>query len=98
MFRRKLVHRVLGAGAILALAVTPLVTGCTVMASGEQMRMLEEAKVKAEKSEADLKACKENRAKLERDVAQRNQSLTKLQNDIKAVKKGLETWPPKGDM
>jgi septal ring factor EnvC (AmiA/AmiB activator) len=98
MFKRKLVHRVMGASAILALAVTPLVTGCVAMASKDNMRMLDEARVKAEESEAALKACKDTRAQLERDVAERKQALAKLQSDIVAVKKGLETWPPKGDM
>lgn len=60
--------------------------------------MLDEARMKADKSEADLKACKENRAKLERDLAARKKDLAKVQSDIAAIKKGLETWPPKGDM
>jgi len=96
MYRRKLVQRVMGACAITVLAVVPLVTGCTVMASQDQVRKVEEAKMKAAESEADLSACKEKRAQLERDLAQQKQALAKLENDIKAVKKGLESWAGDG--
>jgi septal ring factor EnvC (AmiA/AmiB activator) len=98
MYRSRLVRKVIGAGAILALAVTPMLTGCVAMASQEQMRMLEEARKKAEAAEADLKACKEKQAQLERDIASRKQTLAKYQSDVEAVKKGLENWPRKGDM
>jgi septal ring factor EnvC (AmiA/AmiB activator) len=98
MYRPKLVRKVIGAGTILALAVVPLVTGCTVMANQDQMRMLEEARKKADATEADLQACKTKQAQLERDLASRKQMLAKYQSDVAAVKKGLENWPRKGDM
>jgi septal ring factor EnvC (AmiA/AmiB activator) len=95
MYRSRLVRKVIGAGTVLALAVAPLVTGCVAMASQEQMRMLDEARKKAEAAEADLKACKEKQAQLERDIAARKQTLAKYESDVAAVKKGLENWPRK---
>ena len=67
----------------------PLLSGCTVMASNEQLAMLEEARKKAESSEADLNACKEMRAQLERELADKKALLAKLRNDRDVVQKAL---------
>ena len=50
------------------------------MASRSQLQMLEEARKAAESAEADLAACKQHRAELERQLAQKKQVLAEWQN------------------
>ena len=51
--------------------------------------MLEEARKKAESAEADLNACKETRARLEKELADKKALLAKLRNDRDVVRKAL---------
>ena len=53
---------------------------CTPMASRSQLQMLEETRKVAESAEADLAACKQHRAELERQLAQKKQVLAEWQN------------------
>ena len=53
---------------------------CTPMASRSQLQMLEQARKAAESAEADLAACKQHRAELERQLAQKKQVLAEWQN------------------
>lgn len=53
---------------------------CTPMASRSQLQMLEETRKAAESAESDLAACKQNRAELERQLAQKKQVLAEWQN------------------
>ena len=55
----------------------------------EQLQMLEEARKTAESAEAELEACKQRRADLERELAQKKQQLAELQNTRDAVQKAL---------
>ena len=77
-----------GVGMAALLLALPL-AGCTPMASAEQLRMLEEARKRAESAEADLNACKQERANLEKELAGKKSLLAKLQNDRDAVKQAL---------
>ena len=83
--------RVAGIGTVLVLALTslPLLSGCTVLANQEQLAALEEARKAADSAEAELNACRQKRAELERTLAQRKQTLAKLQNDRDTVQKAL---------
>lgn len=85
----KLLKRATGVGLAAAMISLPLLSGCTVMASNEQLAMLEEARKKAESAEADLNACKEMRAQLERELADKKALLAKLRNDRDVVQKAL---------
>ena len=85
----KLLKRATGVGLAAALISLPLLSGCTAMASNEQLAMLEEARKKAESAEADLNACKEMRAQLERELADKKALLAKLRNDRDVVQKAL---------
>ena len=53
---------------------------CTPMASRSQLQMLEETRKAAESAESDLAACKQHRAELERQLAQKKQVLAEWQN------------------
>lgn len=53
---------------------------CTPMASRAQLQMLEETRKAAESAEADLAACKQQRAELERQLAQKKQVLAEWQD------------------
>ncbi len=53
---------------------------CTPMASRSQLQMLEEARKAAESAEANLEACKQHRAELERQLAQKKQAMAEWQN------------------
>lgn len=86
---RKLLKRATGIGLAVAFVSLPLLSGCTVMASKEQLSMLEEARKKAESAEADLNACKQMRAQLERELADKKANLAKLSNDRDVVQKAL---------
>lgn len=86
---RKLLKRATGVGLAVAIVSLPLLSGCTVMASKEQLAMLEEARKKAESAEADLNACKKMRAELEKELADKKARLAKLRNDRDVVKKAL---------
>ncbi len=85
----KLLKRATGVGLAAAMISLPLLSGCTVMASSEQLAMLEEARKKAESAEADLNACKEMRAQLEKELADKKVMLAKLRNDRDVVQKAL---------
>ena len=85
----KLLKRATGVGLAAAMISLPLLSGCTVMASNEQLAMLEEARKKAESAEAALNACKEMRAQLERELADKKALLAKLRNDRDVVQKAL---------
>jgi septal ring factor EnvC (AmiA/AmiB activator) len=80
---------VVGVATVLALASLPLLSACTPLASKEQLQMLEEARKTAESAEAELEACKQRRADLERELAQKKQQLAELQNTRDAVQKAL---------
>ena len=85
----KLLKRATGVGLAAAMISLPLLSGCTVMASNEQLAMLEEARKKVESAEADLNACKEMRAQLERELADKKALFAKLRNDRDVVQKAL---------
>ena len=85
----KLLKRATGVGLVAAMITLPLLSGCTVMASNEQLTMLEEARKKAESAEADLNACKGMRAQLERELSDNKALLAKLRNDRDVVQKAL---------
>ena len=89
MAKRKRLKRVTGIGMVLAFMSLPLVSGCTVMASQEQLRMLEEARKAAESAEADLNACRQQKAELERQMANQKQKLTDVQTTRTTVQKAL---------
>lgn len=89
MSRCRLLKRATGAGLAVAMLSLPLLSGCTSMASKEQLSMLEEARKRAVSAEADLNACKQHRAKLEQELADKKSLLGKLKNDRDAVKKAL---------
>ncbi len=76
-------------GIALVLMSLPLLSGCTVMANQEQLGALEEARKAADSAEAELNACKQKRAELEREVAQQKQILAKFQNDRDTVQRAL---------
>jgi len=80
MKKHRLLKRVAGYGLVLAMLSLPMLSGCTAMASKKQLSMLEEARKVAEVAEADLAACKQHRAELERQLAQQKQSLAEWQN------------------
>jgi septal ring factor EnvC (AmiA/AmiB activator) len=85
----KLLKRATGVGLAAAMVSLPLLSGCTVMASSEQLAMLEDARKQAESAEADLNACKETRASLEKELADKKAQLSKLRNDREVVQKAL---------
>jgi len=89
MKKRRLLKRAAGYGLVFAMLTLPMLSGCTVMASQEQLRMLEEARKAAESAEADLEACKQRRAELERQLAQKKQSLAEWQNIQSSVQQSL---------
>ena len=89
MTKPNLLRRATGIGVVLALAAVPLFSGCVSMASEEQLRMLDEAEKAAESAEADLAACKQRRAELEQELAQRKAKLAELQNTRETVQKAL---------
>ena len=88
MIERRLLKKATGVGIAALMLALPL-SGCTPMASQEQLRMLEEARKRAESAEADLNACKQEQAKLEKELADRKALLAKLTNDRDAVKQAL---------
>ena len=72
----KRLKKAAGCGLLLV-----LISGCcTPMASRSQLQMLEEARKAANAAEADLAACKQQRAELERQLAQKKQVLADWQN------------------
>ena len=79
-----------GIGMALALASLPLLSGCVAMASQEQLNALDQARKAAEASEADLSACKQKRADLERTLAQKKQLLQDKTAERDAVAKALK--------
>ena len=85
----KLLKRATGVGLAAALISLPLLSGCTVLASNEQLAMLEEARKKAESAEADLNTCREPRAQLEKELADKKALLAKLRNDRDVVQKAI---------
>ena len=89
MKRRRLLERAAGFGLVLAFVSLPLLSGCTAMASKGQLQTLEEARTAAEAAEADLNACKQKRAELERQLAQKKDKLADLNNTRDVVQKAL---------
>jgi septal ring factor EnvC (AmiA/AmiB activator) len=89
MTKPNLLRRATGIALVLALAAIPLLSGCTTYASKEDLRMLDEAKKAAESAEADLAACKQRRAELEQELAQKKANLAELQNTRETVQKAL---------
>ena len=88
MTQRRLLKKATGVGMVALMLALPL-SGCTVMASQEQLQMLDEARKRAESAEADLNACKQEQAKLEQELSSRKALLAKLKNDRDVVKKSL---------
>ena len=89
MSQCRLLKRATGVGLAVAMLSLPLLSGCTSMASKEQLNMLADARKRAESAEADLNACKQHRAQLERELADKKALLAKLRNDRDVVKKAL---------
>lgn len=89
MKKHRLLKRVTGYGLMLAMLSLPMLSGCVAMASKEQLGMLEEARKAAESAEADLEACKQRRAELERQLAQQKQTLADWQNIQSSVQQSL---------
>ena len=89
MRNRRLLDRAVGLGMALALMALPLLSGCVAMASQEQLGMLAEARKAAEGAEADLNACKQKRAELERSLAEKQQYLQARISDRNAVQEAL---------
>ena len=89
MKMRRLLNKAVGYSMALAFVSLPLLSGCTALASKDQLRMLEEARKAAEASEADLNACKQRRAELERQLAQKKQQLSTLTETRQSVKSAL---------
>ncbi len=85
----KLLKRATGVGLAVAMMSLPLLSSCTVMASKDQMAMLEEARKKTESAEADLNACKELRAQLEKELSEKKALLAKLRSDRDVVQKAI---------
>lgn len=79
-----------GVGMALALISLPLLSGCTAMASKDQLKALDEAHKAAETAEADLNACKQKRAQLEQTLAQKKQVLENKKAERDAVTKALK--------
>lgn len=90
MGKRSVLKRLTGIGMALAVTALPLLSGCVAMASQEQLRMLEEARKAAEAAEADLNACRQKRAELERTLAQKKQQLKDKQAERDAVVENLK--------
>ncbi len=90
MIKRGKLQKTVRIGALLAIVSMPLLSGCTAMASKEQLQTLEEAKRAAEAAEADLNACRQRKAELERQMAQKKDELSNLQNDRETVQKALQ--------
>ena len=89
MAKRNLMDRFTGFGVVLALFLLPLLSGCHIMASEEQLQMLAEARNKARAAEADLNACRQKRAELERTLAEKKQELQRLTADRDAVQNAI---------
>ena len=89
MSQRRLLKRAAGVGLAVAMLSLPLLSGCTALANKDQLAMLEQARMRAESAEADLNACKQERAQLEQELAAKRAQLAKLKNDRDAVKKAL---------
>ena len=90
MIKRGKLQKAVRIGALLAIVCMPLLSGCTAMASKEQLQTLEEAKRAAEAAEADLNACRQRKAEVERQMAQKKDELSNLQNDRETVQKALQ--------
>jgi septal ring factor EnvC (AmiA/AmiB activator) len=89
MAKRNLMDRFTGFGVVLALFLLPLLSGCIAMASEEDLQMLEEARNNARAAEADLDACRQKRAELERTLAEKKQELQRATADRDAVQNAL---------
>ena len=89
MTKRGLMNRAVKGGIVLVFMSLPLLSGCTPMASKEQLAMLEEARKAAEASEADLGACRQKKADVERQVTRAKQNLKAKIAERDAVKKYL---------
>jgi len=89
MKKRRLLNKAVGYGMALVFLSLPLLSGCTATASKEQLAMLAETRKAAEASEADLNACKQRKAELERQLAQKKQQLANLNDTRASVKQAL---------
>jgi septal ring factor EnvC (AmiA/AmiB activator) len=89
MRKCRLLRSIASCGLTLAFLSLPLLSGCTTMASDKDLQTLEEARKQAESAEAELGACKQRRAELERQLAQKKQELANWQNIKSSVEKSL---------
>ncbi|MFT5366768.1 MAG: septal ring factor EnvC (AmiA/AmiB activator) [Candidatus Latescibacterota bacterium] len=89
MKKCRLLRSIASCGLTLAFLSLPLLSGCTAMASDKDLQTLEEARKQAESSEAELDTCKQRRAELERQLAQKKQELAKWQNIKSSVQQSL---------
>ena len=89
MKKCRLLRSIASCGLTLAFLSLPLLSGCTTMASDKDLQTLDEARKQAESSEAELEACKQRRAELERQLAQKKQELAKWENIKSSVQQSL---------
>ena len=89
MTKRRLLKRATGVGMALVFMSLPLLSGCTPYVGAKERQILAEAQKAAESAEADLNACRQKRADLERELAQDKQKLAELQNARDTVQKAL---------
>ena len=86
---RSLLSRTVGSSLILAFVLLPVLSGCTAMASKEQVRMLDAAQKAAELAEAELGACQQRQTDLERELANKKQELADLGHASETVQEAL---------
>ena len=89
MIKRKLLNRGIGVGMALMFASLPLLSGCTPYIGAKEHQILADAQKAAESAEAALNACRQKRADLERDLAQKKMKQAELQNVRDTVQKAL---------
>lgn len=85
MTMRGITKKAAGCGLVLVL----FAGCCTPMASRAQLQMLEQTRRTAESAEADLEACKQRRAELERQLAEKKQVMTEWQNILGQCKQAM---------
>jgi len=89
MRKCRLLRSIASCGLTLAFLSLPLLSGCTTMASDKDLQTLEEARKQAEAAEAELDTCKQRRAELERQLAQKKQELAKWETIKSSVQQSL---------
>ena len=90
MIRRKYLNKTVRFGTVVTMVSISFLSGCTAMASNDQLQALEESKKAAEAAEADLNACRQQRAELDRQLAQTKDQLAQLKSDREVVQKALQ--------